>query len=162
MLIKFSELENIRRKHKNQKIIFAGGVFDLLHLGHIDYFKALSNLADIVVIAVSSNKRVKERKGMDRPIISEGNRAILVDAIKSVDYSLVAPKPAKNKPVPTVRILMKLKPDIFAAYDKRWLQWEDEIQQLGAKLKILPRFKKHNSTTRMINRIKKINTKYPN
>jgi len=59
MIIKFKDLSKIRKNLKNKKIVFAGGTFDLFHLGHAESFKNLRKFGDVLVIAVSSNKRVR-------------------------------------------------------------------------------------------------------
>ena len=84
MFVTFDELAEIRKKHAAQSIIFAGGVFDLLHPGHLDLFKRMKREADIVVVAVSSDKRVKQRKGPTRPIHDEQTRAEIVCSLKNV------------------------------------------------------------------------------
>ena len=42
------ELEVIRARWKNegQKVVFTNGVFDLIHLGHVDYLEKARNLGD--------------------------------------------------------------------------------------------------------------------
>lgn len=157
MIINFKDLENIREKHLDKKIIFCGGTFDLLHNGHIEYLNRVKEMGDILVVAISSDKRVKERKGEQRPIHNEGIRVILVDAIRHVDYAFIAPESDKNYPdlPPTIRILEVLKPDIFVSVDSRWLDYKDRVTDFGVDLHIMP-ISKINSTTSIIEQIKKI------
>jgi cytidyltransferase-like protein len=88
MIINFADLKQIRDKHKDQKIVFTGGVFDLLHLGHIEFFKTLKNTGDLLVVGAVSDERVKQLKRENRPIHNEKVRLAMVDAIKYVDYTL--------------------------------------------------------------------------
>lgn len=155
MIVKFSELPRLRRTLRGKKIVYAGGTFDLVHNGHIEALKNLRKFGDIVVIAVSSDTRVRQRKGWRRPILSQRERLACMDAIRYVDYSLIAPEPPRNKPVPTIRILAALRPDIFVSADKRWLPFRREIEKLGVRLMIIPR-NRINSTTRIINKILRI------
>lgn len=154
MIVKFSKLPQLRKTLRGKRIVFAGGTFDLIHRGHIEYFKSIRKFGDIVVIAVSSDKRVRERKGPGRPILNQKERLALMDAVSFIDYCLIAPSPQKNKPVPTMRILALLRPDIFTSGDKRWFQYEKEIEKLGVRLKILLS-NKINSTTRIIKTVLK-------
>jgi len=154
MIIKFSDLSRLRKRLANKKIVFAGGTFDLIHRGHIEYFKKIKKLGNIVVIAISSDKRVRQRKGNKRPIIGEKERLAVIDSFRYIDYSLLAPEPNKKKPVPTMRILEKLKPNIFISIDKRWLAFRDNIEKMGIQLKLISA-RRINSTTRLINRILK-------
>lgn len=153
MIITLKELEKLRTKLSGKKIIFAGGTFDLLHIGHIDYLANLKSMGDIVVIAVSPDKRVKQRKGSRRPILSQNERLLLIDSIRYVDYTLLAPSSIKNGGVPTIQIIKKLKPNVFVSADKRWLKFSDEIPPT-TELKIVNR-SRIDSTTKIINRIVK-------
>ena len=151
MIITFKELEKLRTELMGKKIIFAGGTFDLLHKGHVNYLANLKNMGDVVVIAISSDKRVKQRKGTLRPILSESERLFLTDSIRYVDYALLSPSLIKDGEVPTIRIIKKLKPDVFVSADKKWLHFSNEIP-ITTKLKIVTR-DRINSTTKIINRI---------
>lgn len=153
MIIKPSQLSALRSSLMNKKIVFAGGTFDLFHRGHIDALKNLRKFGDVIVIAVSSDKRVKQRKGDKRPILSEKERCIIIDSIQYVDYSLVAPESSKNKPFPTLNIIECLKPNFFITTDKKWLLFREKVEHFGTKLKVLPRQSKVNSTTHIIQTI---------
>jgi len=56
---------NRNKIFKNKKIVLCHGVFDLLHLGHINYFKSAKKLGDVLVVSVTNNKFVN--KGPGRP-----------------------------------------------------------------------------------------------
>ncbi|MEK7497401.1 MAG: adenylyltransferase/cytidyltransferase family protein [Patescibacteria group bacterium] len=154
MVIEFKDLALVRKKHKNQRIILAGGVFDILHLGHVKYFNDLKKMGDILVIAVSSDKRVRERKGKERPILTQTARVRLVAELKSVDYALIAPGMKKDEVVPTTQVIKTLKPDVFVTPDKRWIEYKNTVAPYGVKLKIV-KIKKINSTTNIIQRVLK-------
>ena len=154
MIIDSSQLNSIRDKHKGQKIVLGGGAFDILHQGHIDYLRDLRKLGDIIVIAVKSDAEIRSYKETGRPIQNEDVRAAIVDAIKYVDYVLVAPegKEAEGEP-PRLAIARLLKPDVLVTIQDKWKAHEDELGQLGTKLMIMP-IEKVNSTTSIIERIK--------
>jgi len=154
MIISIKDLSTIRRKHKSNKIVFAGGVFDLMHPGHLDLFNNMRRAGDIVVVAVSSDKRVKQRKGPKRPIHSEQTRLTMVGAVKQVDYALLAPNPTRyQKNIPSIQIMKSLKPDIFISSDEDWMNHQSMFNQLGITLKIIPRFSQYISTTRTVNKV---------
>src|SRR5258708_3069780 len=89
MIIKSSDLANLRSAHASKKIVFADGTFDLFHLGYVESFKNLRSFGDIVVVSVMSDEWVKSKKGSNRPILSEEERLELVDSIRYVDYALL-------------------------------------------------------------------------
>ena len=46
-------------KSKGKKIVFTNGVFDLLHLGHIDYLSKAADLGDVLIIGVNTDASSK-------------------------------------------------------------------------------------------------------
>jgi len=135
MIVKFKDLKTLREKLKSKKIVFAGGTFDLLHNGHVKYLAKLKSMGNIVVIAISSDIRVKQRKGPSRPILNQSERLTLIDSIKYVDYSLIAPDYIKNGIYPTIQVANELKPDIFVAIEKKWLKSAKKINSTSRIIK---------------------------
>jgi len=154
MLITFNNLKGIREKHREQKIVLGGGAYDILHQGHIDYLRDIKTLGDILVIAIKSDAEIRSYKEEGRPIQNEDVRAAIVDAIRYVDYVVIAPegKEGENEP-PRLAVARELKPDIIASASEKWEAHEDELKGLGIELKIVP-IEKVNSTTSIIERIK--------
>jgi len=153
MIVKTENLTNIRNQHKNEKIALTSGTFDLLHVGHLRYLAAVKALGDVVVVMLSSDARTKARKGPDRPVISEHDRAKMLDALRIVNYVFIDPAtapPDQTDPV-HARIIAELQPDIYATDgpDPRFWSIMDESQ-----LVILPRSEEDISTSTIIDRIK--------
>ena len=66
--------------------IVVNGVFDLLHPGHIELLrKAKSYPCSYVLVLINSDRSVKERKGPNRPIIPELDRALMLWSSRWVD-----------------------------------------------------------------------------
>jgi D-glycero-beta-D-manno-heptose 1-phosphate adenylyltransferase len=87
-------------------LALANGVFDLLHVGHVRYLQAAAAEADRLVVAVNSDRSVRELKGEGRPILDEAGRAELVAAIRGVDYVVIFDEPTVGG------ILERLRPDV--------------------------------------------------
>jgi glycerol-3-phosphate cytidylyltransferase-like family protein len=43
-IINYSDLENLREKYKDKKIVYCGGVFDITHAGHVIFLKIAGNM----------------------------------------------------------------------------------------------------------------------
>ncbi len=116
MIVRLENLADIRRQHKNEKIVLTGGTFDLLHVGHLRYLNAVKSLGDIVVVMLSGDNRTKARKGPRRPIIPENDRAEMLDALKLVDYVFIDPAVSPPDEIDSVHaeIVATLQPDIYA------------------------------------------------
>jgi len=84
--IEYKDLPAIREKHKNQKIVFASGGFDIMHGGHVLFFEDCKSQGDVLVVAIADDKIIKRDKGEKRPVLNEYIRIKMVDALKPVDY----------------------------------------------------------------------------
>jgi D-beta-D-heptose 7-phosphate kinase/D-beta-D-heptose 1-phosphate adenosyltransferase len=75
-----------RRRRSGEQIVFTNGVFDLLHLGHVNYLQQARELGACLVVAINSDDSVRRVKGPPRPIIGESGRANMLAALECVDY----------------------------------------------------------------------------
>lgn len=73
-------------KKRGQRIVFANGCFDTLHVGHIRYLEGARREGDVLVVGVNSDSTVCALKGPGRPILDENARAVLVASLRAVDY----------------------------------------------------------------------------
>ena len=67
------------------KQIFVNGTFDILHPGHVQLLNYARSLGDNLVVAIDSDRRVRELKGSNRPINSEDERKFMLENLRSVD-----------------------------------------------------------------------------
>ncbi len=67
-------------------IVLTNGCFDLLHAGHLQTFIAAKRLGDILVVGINSDRSVSSLKGPTRPLINQEQRALLIAALKPVDF----------------------------------------------------------------------------
>jgi D-beta-D-heptose 7-phosphate kinase/D-beta-D-heptose 1-phosphate adenosyltransferase len=67
------------------KRVFVNGTFDILHIGHLELLEFAKSLGDFLVVAIDSDRRVKELKGPTRPINTEYERRQMLLAIRWVD-----------------------------------------------------------------------------
>jgi D-glycero-beta-D-manno-heptose 1-phosphate adenylyltransferase len=72
-------------KFQGKKIVFTNGCFDILHLGHIDYLSAASELGDLLIIGLNTDQSVSKIKGNNRPIQDEISRAFVLASLGFVD-----------------------------------------------------------------------------
>lgn len=153
MIVSFGQVEGIRRKHPEARIVFAGGTFDIINPGHVHLIEKMRTFGDLVVIAISTDKRVKQRKGPSRPIHNQKTRLAVIDAIKGVDYALIAPEPAKDQPVPTIQVMSSLRPDVFITCEPDWGKFKLLVNSLGTEYVRIPRLSRRVSTTHTIKKV---------
>src|SRR5271170_2548523 len=95
-------------RRASRKIVFANGVFDLLHAGHVRYLKAARAEGDILLVGINSDRSTRQLKGEGRPILTERGRAALVAALACVDYVVVFDELDVNS------LLREFQPDVHA------------------------------------------------
>ena len=84
------------------KVVLAGGVFDIIHPGHIHTLNSAKALGDVLVVVVATdNTAVKMKKR--RPLHSQEQRQELVNSLSMVDLCLIGQEDDIFKTVNNVR-----------------------------------------------------------
>ena len=65
--------------------VMVNGTFDVLHPGHVALLDTARSYGDHLIVAIDTDRRVKELKGEQRPINNQIDRRIMLSALKAVD-----------------------------------------------------------------------------
>ena len=146
------ELKQLVKHDRTQKltIAFANGAFDLLHVGHIRYLDGAKREADRLIVAINSDASVRGLKGPTRPVLSEADRAEMVDALRAVDYVVVFDETTVSP------LLELLQPDVHCKgtdYTIDTVPERDTVRAYGGRIAIVGDPKDH-STTDLLSRLK--------
>jgi len=96
----------------SKKIVLAGGVFDIIHPGHIHTLTAAKALGDVLVVAIATDKTAQKMKKMS-PLHDQELRCELVSSLSMVDEAIVG---HEDNIFDTVKAI---KPDIIVlGYDQ--------------------------------------------
>jgi len=76
------------KKSSTKKIVLAGGVFDIIHPGHIHTLNAAKALGGILVVAIATDKTAKKMKKRS-PLHNQELRRELVSYLSMVDEAIV-------------------------------------------------------------------------
>lgn len=71
------------------KRILVNGTFDIVHPGHLALLNYAKSLGDFLVVAIDSDRRVRELKGPSRPINNQNERQLLLENLRAVDQVVV-------------------------------------------------------------------------
>ncbi|MFQ5957095.1 MAG: adenylyltransferase/cytidyltransferase family protein, partial [Candidatus Brocadiales bacterium] len=82
--------------------------FDVIHVGHIRCLRDAKTLGDVLVVGINSDSSVKELKGPEYPLMSEGERMEIVAALRGVDYVTCFSEPSADT------LILKLRPNVHA------------------------------------------------
>jgi len=94
------------------RVVLAGGVFDIIHPGHLHTLRAAKSLGNVLVVVVATDKTAQGMKSRI-PLHNMELRRDLVSSLSMVDYAMVGHEGDIFKTVEVVR------PDIIAlGYDQ--------------------------------------------
>lgn len=140
-----------RLRAAGKRLVFTNGVFDLLHVGHVRYLKQARALGDALVVAVNSDRSVRELKGPERPVFVEAERAEILAALRDVDYVVVFDD---ISPRGTIKSLL---PDVLVKggdYKIDEIHGREEVEAAGGTVISLP-FVPGASTTSVLEQMKR-------
>jgi rfaE bifunctional protein, domain II len=141
--------ERQRLRDAGLRLVFTNGVFDLLHVGHVRYLAHARALGDALLVAINSDRTVRELKGEDRPIFNDAERAEILAALRFVDYVTVFDNVSPRS------LIAELLPDVLVKggdYQLDQIHGREEVEAAGGNVISLP-FVEGASTTDIIKRM---------
>lgn len=152
-LLSQDELLGVREalRAAGKSLVFTNGVFDLLHVGHVRYLAATRALGDALVVAVNSDRTVRELKGIGRPVINERERAEILAALRQVTYVVIFDDVSPRS------LIARLLPDVLVKggdYGLDEIHGREEVEAAGGRVVSLP-FVAGASTSAIIERMKR-------
>lgn len=148
--IKEAIMLSSKLRKQNKSIVLAGGVFDILHIGHVKFFENAKKEGDLLFVLLESDKSVSKLKGPRRPINKQKDRAEVLSALSVVDFIILLRGILKNKDYD--RIVKQISPDVLAITnsDPNIIHKVRQSKLTGAKIKIVLRRLKNKSTSRIL------------
>jgi cytidyltransferase-like protein len=96
-------------------VVLVGGVYDILHLGHLSALAEAKTHGDLLVVVVATDTTVETLKGR-RPVFPEEDRRALVGSLKPVDAAILG---YEDVGMGYEQVIDDVKPDIIAlGYDQ--------------------------------------------
>jgi cytidyltransferase-like protein len=119
----------------NNKKVLVSGCYDLLHGGHIAFFKTASAYGDLYV-SIGRDANLIKLKGT-KPVFSEDERLYIVKSIKYVSDAFLASGTGMLDFRPDIK---RIEPDIFVVnYDGHTTEKENLCKRLGIEYIVLDR-----------------------
>lgn len=133
------------------RLVFTNGCFDLLHPGHVAYLYQARALGDALVVGVNTDASVRRlEKGADRPLVAEGDRALVVAALASVDAVTLFDEDTPRA------LVAALLPDVLVKggdYAPDEIVGREEVEDAGGEVVVIP-FVEGYSTSELVARIR--------
>lgn len=141
----------VELRKNGKSIVFTNGCFDIIHSGHTTYLDSARKLGDVLVIGLNTDSSVRRLKGDSRPLNDESDRAIVLSALKAVDYVCLF-----DEPTP-LELIHSCKPDVLVKggdYVIEEIVGYDFVTKNGGEVVTIP-FVEGKSTTNIINKMNK-------
>ena len=139
------------RRHRDagKRVVFTNGCFDLIHLGHVKYFRFAKAQGDILVVGVNTDASIRRLKGEKRPLIEENDRVGVLEELESIDYLV---RFDEDTPM---GLIESIRPDVLvkgADYAKEQVVGWEVVESTGGRVALAPLIDGR-STTNVIRRI---------
>ena len=131
-------------------VVFTNGVFDLLHLGHIDVLDGARREGAVLVVGVNSDASVRRLKGPTRPLRNENERAQVVAALEAVDAVVIFDEDTPFD------LVCELQPDVIVKggdYSSNTIVGADVVRARGGRVVVVP-LQAGQSTTSIIEKMR--------
>ena len=142
--------ERQRLRAARKVVVFTNGVFDLLHVGHVRYLAQARTFGDALIVAINSDRAVRELKGSDRPVIRQDERAEVLAALRDVTHVTIFDE------VSPCTLIKELLPDVLVKggdYGLDEIHGREEVEAAGGRVVSLP-FIEGSSTTKIIGKMR--------
>lgn len=117
------------------RLVTTNGCFDILHAGHIQTLRLAGRLGDRLIVALNSDRSVRELKGAARPVVPQDQRAATLAALPFVDLVFIFDEATPE------RVLSAVRPAIHAKgadYEVADLAEAETVHSQGGQIVILP------------------------
>lgn len=137
-------------KKRGQTIVLVGGCFDILHLGHVIFLEKAKKAGNSLIVLLESDQKVRQLKGINRPVHTQLERAKVLSALRAVDYVVALPYMKLDREYD--ELVGRIRPDVIAATfkDANILYYKRAAKKVRAKLKFVTKVIPGHSTSSLI------------
>ncbi len=136
-LISRDKLEDFLAPHRRagRRIVFTNGCFDILHPGHLRLLRRCAACGDVVVVGLNSDSSVRRLKGARRPVLSAGDRALVLAALAEVHAVVIFEEDTPAE------LIAQVLPDVLVKggdYRPEDVVGRDLVEGRGGRLELIP------------------------
>lgn len=131
-------------RFQGKKIVFTNGCFDILHKGHISLLSQAADLGQVLIAGVNTDNSVRRlKKGPERPVNNENDRATLLASLFFVDAIVLFDEDTPE------RLIHALLPDVLVKggdYTVDTVVGAPEVLKRGGRVEIIPILEGYSTT----------------
>jgi len=131
-LVNIKDLNSIRLTNINKKIVLTHGVFDIVHIGHIEYLKEAKKFGDLLILSITGKKFVN--KGLNRPYFDDDARIRFLCELEIIDFVVL------SNDFNSTNIIKNLKPDFYIKGPDYKNKKNDKARNLGIEEKAVKKY----------------------
>lgn len=134
---------------RGDRLVFTNGCFDLVHAGHVSFFRAAKKMGDYLMVGVNSDDSVRRNKGPKRPILSLDERMEMLASLQVVDYVV-----AFSEDTP-LELIKEVTPQVLIKgedWKEKGVVGREWVEEQGGEVALVP-LRRGYSTTSLIERI---------
>jgi rfaE bifunctional protein nucleotidyltransferase chain/domain len=123
------------RRARKQTVVWTNGVFDVLHVGHLQSLREAKKFGDVLIVGVNGDASVRANKGPSRPVYPSSERVELLAALELVDAILIFDDATPE------RVLAEVKPDVHvkgADYADKPIPERAIVEAYGGRVELVP------------------------
>lgn len=134
LIIRYSEIKEVKNFLKGKKTILVGGCFDLIHYGHLKFLEKANEQGDFLIVALESDEFIKKHKRKP-PVHQQSERAEILSNLNMVDLIVLLPFFQTNDDY--FELVKKVSPSIIAVTegDKQLDNKKKQAKEIGAEVK---------------------------
>ena len=122
-------------KKTGRFIVLTQGTFDMIHIGHARYLREAKKNGDLLIVGLDDDVKARSRKGENRPVVPEGERAEMLGHLRYVDAVVY-----KHAEDPRWDLVKLVRPNTLIAVEGTYSESElIELGELCDKVVVLPR-----------------------
>ena len=121
----------LKKEHRGRfSVGMTGGVFDIVHIGHIHTLSEAKEKTDVLVVVVAQDKHIRNKKR--KPLHSQEYRRVLVQALKPVDLAILGGENMEET-------FERVEPDIIIyGYDQKAFLEPEGVEVIRIKSRVDP------------------------
>ena len=132
-------------KQLGLRIVLTSGSFDLFHEGHSRYLEAARQRGDLLIVGVDEDEKVRQKKGRNRPIVTEEHRCEILCHTRHVDLVFL-----KRLGDPQWQLIKTVRPDVLIATQETYNEQQlVELRQFCGEVIVLPPQSANSTTSRI-------------
>ncbi|MBL7998281.1 MAG: D-glycero-beta-D-manno-heptose 1-phosphate adenylyltransferase [Candidatus Kapabacteria bacterium] len=127
--------ETASLRNGGKRIVFTNGCFDILHAGHVSYLQTARSFGDALIVGLNNDDSVRRLKGASRPVNTEADRALVLDALRCVDYVVLF---SDDTPL---HLIQSIVPDVLVKggdYTVDTIVGAEDVIRHGGQVEVVP------------------------